>query len=381
MAKKEDCSPEYSTMIECTALLVESIVSDVDDLGTELFSKNFLSASDRESLQITGPGSEPTKKANRIIDAVRNKIKVNPKLFAEFFKILESRGDFMTDCVQKVTQCYNQRKRLSSSCEPGFTCPCGCCTLKDFFTKGCPNATKKTSQVPQFPYLRTSKLSESDWELLERRLLSEFKKINESFSDFCLSISQSSFDYPIEDIKLYLLMMKTISPEEKAELKNAQTMRDILIALCNTISFFNYEIIEVIITKFAPSEAHLLNEYLTKFKLYCERNVFEVPPSVYHRGGNIVSEVYFSLKYSREGPISLNQVKCACLHVATILKIESCNLRLATIEEGCVLLKIYMPKEIAEEVLPFSSQQDVLLGAVGLRRVMDETQAMERYIG
>ena len=369
MASSEESSPECATMVECTSLLVESILSDVDNIGTELFSRNLLSFSDRETLQLTGPGSEPSKKANRIIDTIISKIKVNPRRFDDFVEVLKSRGDFMTDCVHEITECYTKKVNVQhrDDFKPGFKCHCGGCSFKDFFMGGCPEVKKTELQKgPQFPFLNTPKLSKSDRELLERKLLSEHKKIKESFAFFYVLVSRSSSEYPIEEIKVYLLMMKAFSPEERAELKNAKTKSDILFALCNHISFFNYDLLEQIITTFAPSDKPLLTDYLTKFTAFCERSVFEVPPSDYH-GESSESEKYFSLKYSHDGPITLNQVKSVCLNIADILKIDSWSLRLASIEDGCVLLKFSVPKEVAKTVLPLSPDQDVLLNAAALR--------------
>ena len=240
---------------------------------------------------------------------------------------------------------------------------------KGFFLSGCPEAVKKDSLVgPHFPFLNTPKLSKTDRNLLERKLLSEFEKIQDSFADFCVSISRSKFNYPIREIKVYLLVMKAFTLEERAELKSAKTISDILFVLSVHVSFFNYDLLERIITKFAPADEPLLREYLSKFKTFCERNVFEVPPSVYYRDCSSDSEEYFALKYACEGSVSLNKVKTVCLLIADILQIDSCNLRLAMIEDGCVLLKFFIPKEIAIDVLPITAEQETRLNAADLQR-------------
>ena len=200
------------------------------------------------------------------------------------------------------------------------------------------------------------------------------EKIKDSFADFCVAISQSRFEYPIEDIKVYLLMMKTFSVEEKAEIKNAKTIRDIVIALSDYISFFNYDIMERIVTKYAPSDEPLLKQYLTDFKAYCDRNVFEVPPTAFYHGDKVETESCFALKYSADHPVSLNQVKSIQIQIAAVLQIDACNLRLLLIEDGCVLLVF----TISKELLPLSTKQEDSLNAMGLRRTSGIMKAV-RY--
>ena len=361
-------SPEYVTLVECTSMLIDSLVSDVNNIGTELFSKNFLSESDREVLQT---GVEPSKKASRMIDAVRMKIKVNPKRFDDFVDILVKQGDFMADSVQKVKEVYKEKVAMRPSADNtvhlSFKCHCGGCTLKTFLKDGCPKfprVSQASKQCPQFPFLNTAGLRKAEKEMLEVRLLTEVEKIKESFADFCVSISQSHFEYPIEDIKVHLLItINTFSTVEKAEIKNAKTIRDIVIAVSDHISFFNYDLMGQIITKYAPTDEPLLNKYLAKFRAYCERNVFEVPPTVYHYGSRVDPEDCFALKYSLESSVSLNRIKFICIQVASILRIDTCNLRLLSIEDGCLLLSF----AASRKMFPFSSEQESLLNKIGLK--------------
>ena len=173
MAMATKPSSENATIVECTSLLVNSIVSDVEGIGAELYSAGFLSDGEREKLQLTGLGSEPSSKANRIVDAVGRKIKVNPRRFDDFINILTKQGSFMADCVQQVKEVYQKKLSDPHSGGPSFKCKCGGCTLKEFLKNGCPKAPKDkqvSGKIPQFPFLSISGLSETERDMLEVRL-------------------------------------------------------------------------------------------------------------------------------------------------------------------------------------------------------------------
>ena len=152
----------------------------------------------------------------------------------------------------------------------------------------------------------------------------------------------------------------------KEKLADSATVLQILAVLCiKHTSFYNYELIELIIDQFGSDDDKTeLQKYLDEFRMYCTHNVFEVPASVLHPPQSDCDDPQFALKYLVEGYIDLHQVKSLCILVAEILCINSWDLHLLSIEKGCILLRFALSKGVAWKVLPFTPQQHEALSRV-----------------
>ena len=380
----EKASPEWETIVECSTLLINSIKEDVDNIGDELHSKWFLSESGYESLKQIGPGSEPSIRARKIISAVECKVKSQPALFEHFVTVLRSQGEWMRDCTEKVEECYKAKQLVSfeESQGPGFVCPyCQKCSLEDFFLSGCPQEkTMKTSlsiSSPNFPYLDTKRLSEPEKHMLLDKLTTDYDSIVSAFRKLCLTLSKSpAFKDEIDNIKLFLSASAIFSKEEKMQLLSSKTMAQVLmILLLERASFFNHQTIELVVNEYGSSDdKREMQKYLQEFNSYCERDVFEVPHSVFHPGQIEDSEhlKYFALKFFEEGLIILQQITTICNRIAKTLHINSWALSLVSIEKGCVFLTFAIPIAIATNVLPISEAQLIELSRYGLGAIDEE---------
>ena len=339
----EKLSLEWETIVECSALLIDSIKGNINNIGNELHSKWFLSESEYESLKLTGPGSEPSVKARTIISAVETKIKSNPALFSDFIAVLSSQGVWLQDSTEKVEECYKAKQAASSDDShesPGFVCPyCQKCTLEEFFMSGCPlvKAKKNPSyslSEPRFPFLDTKHLTDQEEFILYDKLSTDYDSIVSDFRKLCLSLSKSTaFKEEIDSIKLFLSASAIFSKEEKTQLMNSKKITDILmILLLERASFFNYQIIESLVNEYGSSDdKQELQKYLNEFNSYCKHDVFEVPHAVFHPGQNDdIKHSTFALKYFEEGPIMLKQLTSICSRIAKTLHINPWALSLVS---------------------------------------------------
>ncbi len=335
-------------------------------LGMNSIANGFYPRNNYEDLKQIGPGSEPSIRARNIISAVESKIKNQSEFFEGFVAVLRSQGEWMRDCTEKVEQCYKAKQLVSfeESQGPGFVCPyCQKCTLEEFFLSGCPQEkTMKTTpsiSSPTFPYLDTKRLSEPEKHMLLDKLTTDYDSIVSAFRKLCLTLSKSpAFKDEIDNIKLFLSASAIFSKEEKMQLLSSKTMAQVLmILLLERASFFNHQTIELVVNEYGSSDdKREMQKYLQEFNSYCERNVFEVPHSVFHPGQIEDSEhsKYFALKFFEEGLIILQQITTICNRIAKTLHINSWALSLVSIEKGCVFLTFAIPIAIATNVLPIS---------------------------
>ena len=354
-------SPEHATILENTATLIDCIKLDIHTFANDLISERLIPQGLRETLRLDT--LEASRKAAKIVDhnIITDSVCSDPSIYQTFVSVLEAQGDWVVECVRKVKCCYEAKraacKQEATSAPRSFVCPfCQKCTFEEYCKHGCPMSKEKLSP-PQFRYLDTSQLDDQEKDVLEMKLSDDFKNIESSFGELCVAISSSNL--AIDKIVIFLLSKTVFRTEDtlRAELSRAASMVDILKVICGRlISFFNYEILEEIIIKYGTSiDKEKLSNYLFKFSECCEHSVFEVPQSKFHPSMSKRKCSCFALKYTEETPITVGQTKTACRNIASILKIDSWSLRLLSVEEGCIVLRLAVPQAV--DVFPLSTSQ------------------------
>ena len=98
MAARMDCNPE-SVLEQLRPKLVEAFKFNLKDLANLMQSKGFLSDEDRDI--VTALGSIPTKstKAGIMVDSLTSKVKINPKHYDTFLKLVQSQQNKFEDVV------------------------------------------------------------------------------------------------------------------------------------------------------------------------------------------------------------------------------------------------------------------------------------------
>ena len=386
--KVEGGSLEWLSIVECTSVLIESIMEDPESVAAALYEKQLLSRDEyRNEVFVIGLQSNPQSKAQRIVAAVENKIKVNSSLFKELIAVLDSQqGILIKHCAEKLLRFYQEKLKnvsrssngVTQACashnKTGFICPhCKQCSLESYFTLGCPQARFSEKHGKSFtlsyPFLDIKHLSRKDEYLLHKKLKKDFTKVTSAFLIFCKHLSESKvLAGAMDKIKASLSFMPIFNAADKEKFSDSASVLQILAVLCiKHASFYNYELIELIINQFGSDDDRIeLQKYLDEFRMYCSHNVFEVPASVLHPPQSDCSDPQFALKYLIEGYIDLNQVKSVCISVAEILCINSWDLHLLSIEKGCILLRFVLSKGVAWKVLPFTSHQHEALSRIGI---------------
>ena len=234
-----------------------------------------------------------------------------------------------------------------------------------FFSKaGCPKAPqhRSTEGVSLFPYLDHSALTRNERIMLESRLMDDTRQMILLFAttenSFILSLQSMDIDIP--QLRNFAgTIISKVGPEEEVEkLKQSSKISEVFDALQPFKSFFQYEVIEDIVRVFgSPSDNQLMDEYISKFNVFCERSVFQVPPNIFHDSDPNPGDKIFSIKLTREGQASLIDVVAVRKRVANILDIKVFALQLCCIAEGCVCLRFLIAAHVAKKIFPLSQPQ------------------------
>ncbi len=272
-----------------------------------------------------------------------------------------------------------------------FVCPyCKECSPEQFFSKeGCPKKTRSLETTTLFPYLDVAGLDDEDVTYLGEKLILDTREIMSKFSVFSLCIRESieEMDIPLDKLQDCILSA-VVSKDERVSALDTEHEERVLAAnslarifsilrVYNYISFLNYQVIELLIQRYGSADDRkLLDHYLADLKTFCQRNVFEVPPSALSSCRSRKTAKVFALKYT-ESKLTLNETVVLKIKVAEILGLEFNALQLCSVKKGCVELHFLVSAAVAELVFPLSPSQQSALSEIGVR-LLPFNEALEK---
>ena len=246
--------------------------------------------------------------------------------------------------------------------EPIFRCPCKGCTLESYLNRGCPKS--------YYPYLEMSRLSQNDKDNLTQILLTHIEDIIERFSDLAISTSESLTDRNVTVEKLKnVVVQRDRSLCEK--LRQATSIDMAFYILGEHWSFFNYEILAFVIKRLGDeNDKKNLETYLEHFDNYCKHKIFEVPPGTcgherYYDSHSKGDSQLFVVVAVESMLVNIGDVKRAQHRLATLLGIDSAQLRVHRIDKGSVILVVSVPEFVAKELFPLAKDKVTKLKAEG----------------
>jgi len=192
-----------------------------------------------------------------------------------------SKGASVSPSPSSFSQSENSQKSP-------FGCGCGKCTFFSFIESGCPKPITSTSS---FPYLDTSELTHEQKQDLEGRLMLESRRIMLKFQHVVSVASKSLMrrGVTVDELLSVLKILEAFDPVKKepmspncyTEVMAADTIPKIFIALRNYVSFFNYDIIDLIVDELGTQDDKWeLQKYKNEFQLYAKRRVYQCLPQV-----------------------------------------------------------------------------------------------------
>ena len=403
MAKSDLTTPEYVALRKCYEQVIGVVSSDPGSLCDALFSKGCITKHVKNYTRNDSVLAED--KARKLIDSVMDRIELEPNVFIEFIEALKS--PHHTKLKEKLNECYQIEKNcptvkpppsicdqelkpslkeisdedsnLSTNAESfqtsssqadsdstSFVCPyCKHCSLEKYLSdEGCPQAAGRTL----FPYLNTQELSEEDRVVLEDSLVCAAKDLRALFADTDTYIAQN-LHADVTIVKNFVLdLVRDLEQEENvASINRATSIPEIILALQPYKSFLNYEIIERIANKFGSTEICAeMRKYVTAFTSFCKRSAFELPNNVLPNKVKSGNEKIFSVKLTKKGLSSLDDVVSARRKMANILGVNKWTLKICSIEDGCLCVRFLVPAAVMSKILPLSPDRKNALRDAGI---------------
>ena len=396
-----DTTPEYVAFRKCYPELISAVSAQADTFCNALFAKGYISESVRNFTR--NRAFLDDEKAGKLLDTVIDRIKLNPSVFHGFLEILKAPStddiaetlqhhfDIECELLKRCSQAQKEKEESSGdksfhsftdNDSSGFLCPyCGKCTVEQFFSEeGCPN--KKPS--PLFPNLDMSKLSESQRASLEMQLSSDTRHMITKFAKFSVSIRDSldAGEVPLDKIIDTVLSLEAftegigvniLDPQDQKEIRAATSVARVFTILRSYISFFNYEIIEHLIQCHGSTEDNKkLEEYLNAFNTFCQRSVFEVPPSVFCNSNQPSGKV-FAFKCTEPSRLArLEDVLSVKERIAKIVGLKPLALQLCWIKKGCVELHFLIRAAVSDHIVQIPPSQLSALSKIGVNFLSTE---------
>ena len=226
-----------------------------------------------------------------------------------------------------------------------------------------------------FPYLDTKRMSRLEKEILKSRLQEEsrdmlvvFQKLVEATIDSLSGVEPkklSGFLFGIIEYDPHVRKEKTSSPDYLEQLKKADSVRTILEDNIRPhYSFFNYEIIRLIIKKSdlltndgAEKELEI---YDKKFHDYCKHRVYECPP-VYNERLQTHATIHLKWDKSLDDDFTVDAVRVFMFHLIRLLGIKTFNFDIVSVDIGCVQILYQLPRYLVSRVFPLTLKQEILL--------------------
>jgi len=228
------------------------------------------------------------------------------------------------------------------------------------------------------PFLKCDELSQEQVQVLKTTLTRESKNIRKQFQELLNATHSATKDMPVQEFLVHFMSLQ-VSPNKTsglpfedrfAEIESAPNVTKIFLILRDYISFFDYDIIEVIICSVSQESDQLysrLLRYKETFESYCKRRVFECPPQIGSEG--TIKQAKFVLKLDGIADsymYTLEKLQSFRNQVAEICRVSALALHLQKVEDGCIKVTFLIPSFLKDEMFPLSKDQKQALTDLGV---------------
>ena len=154
------------------------------------------------------------------------------------------------------------------------------------------------------------------------------------------------------------------------ELQTADTVPKVFLALADYFSFFNYHVIEHIITVLGTKEDNEnLQTYKALFDHYAKRRIYECLPQFGSVSETDHADIFVKVDSQYEN-YTVTEVERFRCQLSELLHVSPQGvLRLCRVEKGCFQLTFQVPSFVQREVFPLSQEQEKALAEMGVIRL------------
>ena len=284
--------------------------------------------------------------------------------------------DVFTSEGASVSPRPSSSTQSEGSQKPPFGCGCGKCTFYSYIESGCPNPVPSASS---FPCLDFSRLTHEQQQELRGRLRVESEDIMIKFQHLFSTVYESlcARSIPVDKLVTHLLSWGAFDPVIKGsekpvfqtflkELQTAGSIEKVLWVIRDYFSFFNYHVIEHIVSKLGTDQDKAeFRSYKEEFDRYSKRRVYECLPVF----GPVSEADHVELRLKIDSvyeQFTLEAVENFRYRLKEILRVSQGILRLCRVEKGCFQVMFQVPSFVQQEIFPLSSEQERALVAEGV---------------
>lgn len=209
---------------------------------------------------------------------------------------------------------------------------------------------------------------------LQTRLRKESQQIMREFIHLLLGFFNSleTRQIPLLTIKRSLMYLEayrdvnghpqSVFAEQEEKVNKATNLNELLDVVKKFCSFFNYGLVEDLITELGSTEdKKQIEEYKANFVIYANRRIGECPSNIGVRDASQSNNIMLMKLDSRFHEYTLNQLREFCLDVSKILEIYPRAIRPCCIEKGCIRLTFQISRFVQVVVFPLSCEQETSL--------------------
>lgn len=217
------------------------------------------------------------------------------------------------------------------------------------------------------PHLNCEGLTKDEMDELYSVLHDNYNSVHKKF---CILVGKTLRSLKTNNIspgELIVLINNYVKPKKKLFSK-VKSLEQIF-ACKNWYSFFDYEVLEVIIPTYCTKLGDDLKEYIRSFEAYCSRKLSEVPSYFKSTSGgnNFIIRVKIKKEFSE---ITLSQLKEMENRLKKITKI---HLNLLRFEEGCIVLAFESLCE-EDDMLPLTKEEKKELFEMDVLRLYSDNK-------
>ena len=283
-------------------------------------------------------------------------------------------GDIFTSKSGSVSPGPSTSTQRDRSQRPSFGCGCGNCTFLSYIENGCPDPISKNSA---FPCLNVNELTCDQKRQLRSRLRVESQEIMFKFQQLFSRVYKSlcEQEVTVDTLVTHLLSLGALDPVSKKsqkpllqtffqELRNAESIEDVLWVIRDYFSFFNYHVIEHIVDGLGTDQDRAeLENYKKEFRQYSKRRIYECPPVYGPMSNADHADLVLKLDSAFE-QFTVEEVENFEYRLIKIFELSSQSvLRLCQVEKGCFQLIFQVPSFVQQEIFPLSPDQENALVA------------------
>ena len=168
------------------------------------------------------------------------------------------------------------------------------------------------------------------------------------------------------------IIQKPLLSEDEKDLRSSKTIDEVFLVLRPHMSFFNFELLKHITDSTelcSDSDRERMDEYVSKFDLFCKRKVFEVPPGAVGQPAAELKKckrkTFAVFMTKHEAKPNLVFVNAAKGKIANLLKLKPSTLHLHKIDEGSLIFIFSVPNFVARKLFPLKPSVIVKLKEEG----------------